>query len=80
MRAGRNGQIWAGFDAVVRIGRWFPLFWPLGMISALPGVTWPGRRAYNGLAVARRRGAVLSDTSCGRHGHSGTPATPGKAT
>ena len=61
-----DGQIWAGFDALVRIGRWFPLFWPLGMISVAPGVTWLGRRAYNGLAV-------------GRHGHAGTPATPGHA-
>ncbi|MBX6315736.1 MAG: DUF393 domain-containing protein [Isosphaeraceae bacterium] len=50
-----DGRIVSGYDAMITLMRWLPLFWPLGVLGALPGVTWIGRRVYNQLAVTRPR-------------------------
>ena len=49
-----DGKVIAGYDAVVLLGRWLPLFWLPAVLGSLPGVTALGRRAYNALAASRR--------------------------
>jgi len=61
-----DGRVLAGYDAVVAIGRWLPLFWPAGWPGGLPGVTWAGHRAYNAVAASRPR-EVCNDEVCGIH-------------
>jgi predicted DCC family thiol-disulfide oxidoreductase YuxK len=76
---GSDGRVWAGYDAVVRIGWWLPLFWPFALVGSLPGVTWAGRRAYNALAVRRQREPACTDATCGLHGPAErTPPTASK--
>jgi predicted DCC family thiol-disulfide oxidoreductase YuxK len=60
----REGRVTAGFDAATQLGRWLPLFWPLGLIASLPGVALVGRRAYNALAASRPRETPCSDETC----------------
>jgi predicted DCC family thiol-disulfide oxidoreductase YuxK len=75
-----DGRLLAGFDAVAALGRWLPLFWPLGLFGSLPGVSTAGRRVYNAIAAARPRDVSCTDEVCGAPapGTSGAPrsATP----
>jgi predicted DCC family thiol-disulfide oxidoreductase YuxK len=64
---GSGGRVWVGYDAAVRLARWLPLFWPFGLVGALPGVTWAGRRVYNAWAAARPRDVACTDATCARH-------------
>lgn len=82
---GSTGEVWAGYDALVKIGRWLPMFWPMGWLGGLPGVTWVGRRAYNTVAASRPRD-LCNDEVCGLHPKagprerpSGTPKAPAEA-
>jgi predicted DCC family thiol-disulfide oxidoreductase YuxK len=70
---GRDGRVWAGFDAVVRLGLWLPLFWPMGWIGSIPGMALPGRALYNGIASRRRREGPCSDETCSLHRPSRSP-------
>ena len=54
----------AGFDAAAMLGRWLPLFWPLGLVASIPGVALVGRRAYNALAATRPRDVPCTDDTC----------------
>ena len=38
-----DGKVVAGYDAMVTLGRWAPLFWALAVFGSLPGVTALGR-------------------------------------
>lgn len=62
-----DGRIDVGYDAVVTLGRWIPLFWPLGLIGSLPILSWGGHRAYNAIAASRPRDVVCTDDICGIH-------------
>ena len=62
-----RGRVTRGYDAVAQVGRWLPLFWPLGLVGSLPGVTWAGRRAYNAIAASRPRDVPCSDEVCSIH-------------
>lgn len=79
---GADGRVWTGFDALVRIARWFPLFWPFGLVASVPGVTWLGRRAYNGLTALRVRGVseatARGEAVCLRHGPVVMPTLAGR--
>jgi predicted DCC family thiol-disulfide oxidoreductase YuxK len=61
----RDGRrVWVGFDALARLARWLPLFWPLGVLSLVPGVAAVGRRVYNQVAARRRREGPCTDGVC----------------
>ena len=62
-----GGRVRVGYDAVVALGRWCPLFFPAAVLGSLPGVTWVGRRAYNALAASRPRDVPCTDDTCGLH-------------
>jgi predicted DCC family thiol-disulfide oxidoreductase YuxK len=64
-----DGRVDAGFDAVVVLARWMPLFWPLGLIGSLPGVAWLGRRVYQRVADSRPRDVPCTDEVCGIPSH-----------
>ncbi|MEA2629880.1 MAG: hypothetical protein QOE66_99 [Chloroflexota bacterium] len=60
-----DGRVAAGFDAIVVLARWMPLYWPIGLIGSVPGVTWLGRRIYRRVADARPRDVPCTDDVCG---------------
>lgn len=62
-----DGRIKVGYDAVMTLARWLPLFGPIGILGSLPGVAWLGRRAYNSLAASRPRDVPCTDEVCGLH-------------
>jgi predicted DCC family thiol-disulfide oxidoreductase YuxK len=62
-----DGRVRAGYDAVLTLARWLPLFWPAALVGSLPGVTWAGRRTYAAIAASRPRDVPCSDEVCGIH-------------
>lgn len=77
--SGDGKRAWPGYDAAAKLGRWFPLFWPFGLLTLVPGVAVVGRRAYNRIAAARPREVPCTDEVCGLpgagSGEGGEPAT-----
>lgn len=71
-----DGRILVGYDAVVTLGRWCPLFFPAALLGSLPGVTWLGRRAYNAIAASRPRDVPCTDEACGLHPPARTGSAP----
>lgn len=72
-----DGRVVVGYDAVLTLARWLPLFWPLGLFGSLPMVPRVGRRAYNRLAASRPRDVPCTDDVCGIHpGRGQAPASP----
>jgi predicted DCC family thiol-disulfide oxidoreductase YuxK len=61
-----DGRVFAGFDAVVVLARWLPLFWLAGVLGSLPGVRFFGRRAYQMVADSRPREGCTDDV-CSIH-------------
>ena len=50
-----DGRTDFGFKAVLTLSRWFPLFWPIGLLGMLPGLQSIVRAVYGSLiAVAPR--------------------------
>ena len=70
-----DGRVVAGYDAVLALARWLPLFWPLGLIGSLPMVPLAGRRVYNRVAAARPRDVPCTDDVCGIHSQRGQAAS-----
>lgn len=64
-----DGRVAAGYDAVVILARWLPLFWPMGLVGSLPGVGWLGRRVYQRVADSRPRDVPCTDDVCGIPSH-----------
>ncbi len=62
-----NGKIEVGYDAVMTVLAWTPLFWPLSTVRYVPGVSSVGRRVYNRIATSRPRDVVCNDEVCGLH-------------
>jgi predicted DCC family thiol-disulfide oxidoreductase YuxK len=60
----RRDRVSVGYDGVTALARALPLFWPLGVLGALPGVAAVGRRLYNALAASRPREAACTDDAC----------------
>jgi predicted DCC family thiol-disulfide oxidoreductase YuxK len=67
-----NGRVDVGFDAVLTLGRWVPLFWPLAMVGSLPVFSRVGHRVYNAIAESRPRDVPCNDDVCGLHPASAT--------
>jgi len=63
-----DGRVLAGYDAVLALARWMPLFWPVAAVGTVPGVALLGRRAYRAVAASRTRGVPCTDDVCGLHG------------
>jgi predicted DCC family thiol-disulfide oxidoreductase YuxK len=73
----RDGRVVAGYDAVLTLARWLPLFWPFGLLGSLPAVPLAGRRVYNRVAASRPRDVPCTDEVCGIHSRPGhAPASP----
>jgi predicted DCC family thiol-disulfide oxidoreductase YuxK len=62
-----DGRIAVGYDAVATLGRWIPLFWPVGILGSLPLFSHIGHRVYNAVAASRPRDVPCSDDVCGIH-------------
>ena len=62
-----GGRVEEGYDAVVRILSWTPLFWAPSLVRFAPGVAPIGRRVYNRIAASRPRDVACSDEVCGLH-------------
>jgi predicted DCC family thiol-disulfide oxidoreductase YuxK len=70
-----DGKVEAGYDAVMTILSWTPLFWPASLVRHVPGVSPVGRRVYDWIATSRSRdGAVCTDEVCGLHPPVAPPA------
>ena len=67
-----DGKVVSGYDAVMTILAWTPLFWPFSLVRHVPGVSSVGRRIYQRIADSRPRDAVCNDEVCGLH----PPAKP----
>jgi predicted DCC family thiol-disulfide oxidoreductase YuxK len=65
----RDGRVLAGFDAMALLARGLPLFWPLGLVSLVPGVAPLGRRIYQRVADSRPRDVPCTDEVCGLPTH-----------
>lgn len=63
-----DGRVLAGYDALVTLSRWLPLFWPAALVGSIPGVSWAGRRVYAAVAASRPRDVPCTDDVCGLHG------------
>ncbi len=73
-----DGRVRAGYDAVLTLARWLPLFWPLALLGSIPGVAPLGRRVYNTMAARRVREGPCTDVTCAIHRPSSqTPRTSG---
>jgi len=59
-----DGRIRVGYDAMVTLAGWLPLFWPLYCLGILPPVAWIGRRVYNQMAASRPRDVPCTDEVC----------------
>ncbi len=62
-----DGRVEVGYDAIMTILGWTPLFWPASLVRHLPGVSWVGRRVYQAIADSRPRDFVCNDDTCGLH-------------
>jgi predicted DCC family thiol-disulfide oxidoreductase YuxK len=62
-----DGRIDVGYDAVATLGRWVPLFAPLGWVASLPLFSRIGHRVYNAIAASRPRDVPCTDDTCGIH-------------
>jgi predicted DCC family thiol-disulfide oxidoreductase YuxK len=65
----RDGRVVSGFDALALLARCLPLFWPMGLIAAAPGVAPLGRRIYQRIADARPRDVPCTDETCSLPAH-----------
>jgi predicted DCC family thiol-disulfide oxidoreductase YuxK len=59
-----DGRVSAGYDALVTLAGWMPLYWPVFWFAALPPVAWLGRRVYNRVAASRARDVPCTDELC----------------
>lgn len=73
-----DGEVVSGYDAVMTILGWTPLFWPVSLVRHVPGVSVVGRRIYRKIADSRPRDSVCNDEVCGLHPPA--PHAPDKAT
>lgn len=62
-----DGRVFAGYDAILALGRALPLFWPFSLVGSLPGITSAGRLVYNQVAATRLRDVPCTDDVCGIH-------------
>jgi predicted DCC family thiol-disulfide oxidoreductase YuxK len=74
----RDGRVAVGFDAVALLARQLPLFEPLGLLAALPGVAPLGRRIYQRVADARPRDVPCTDEACSLPRHRPAPSRTGE--
>jgi len=73
-----DGRVEAGYDAVMTVVGWTPLFAPLALARWIPGVSPIGKRVYNRIAESRPRDEACTDEVCGIHPPAGK-AAPGAA-
>ena len=74
-----DGKIDVGYDAVVRIMSWTPLFWIPSLLRFVPGVNLLGRAAYRRIANSRPRDVPCTDDVCGLESRP-KPARDGSST
>ncbi len=60
-----DGRVCSGYDAVIVLARWMPLYWPIGLAGSLPGIAPIGRRIYRRIAATRPRDVACTDDVCG---------------
>ena len=60
-----DGRVLRGYDAVMTLLAWTPLFWPFALVRFVPGAGPVGRRVYARIAASRPRDAPCTDEVCG---------------
>lgn len=56
---GADGRTSSGYDAMLTVARWLPLFWPVALLGRLPGL----RTIFRGLFLRLTRDTALHRTS-----------------
>jgi len=72
-----DGRVEVGYDAVMTVVGWTPLFAPLALLRWVPGVSPIGKRVYNRIAESRPRDEACTDEVCGIHPPAGKAARDG---
>ena len=62
-----DGRVRVGYDAVMTILSWMPLYWPLSLARFVPGAGFVGRRVYQAIADSRPRDIPCTDDTCALH-------------
>jgi predicted DCC family thiol-disulfide oxidoreductase YuxK len=70
-----NGKVEVGYDAVMSILGWSPMFAIGSLFRYIPGLSPIGRRIYNKIASMRPRDVVCNDEVCSIHHSSKPPAS-----
>jgi len=60
-----DGRVLKGYDAVMTVLSWTPLFWPMSLVRHVPGVALIGRPVYDRIASSRSRDTPCTDDVCG---------------
>ncbi|MDE2508598.1 MAG: DUF393 domain-containing protein [Planctomycetota bacterium] len=71
-----DGRVRVGYDAVMTILSWLPLFWPASLARFVPGAGFVGRRVYQKIADSRPRDVACTDDSCAIHAPSASLKEP----
>jgi hypothetical protein len=70
-----NGREEFGFDAVLTLSRWLPLFWPIGLLGMLPGLRPILRAVYRAFFAAHGAAKVMTQSMQARTAPVRTPKT-----
>jgi hypothetical protein len=74
-----DGRVVSGPGVPILLARWLPLYWPLGLVTLVPGVAGVIRRLYNPGDTTRPRDAGAAPaTAEARGGRVGAAAKPGR--
>ncbi len=60
-----DGKVEKGYDAVMTVLGWTPMFWPMSLTRYIPGVPPIGRKVYDRVASSRNRDVPCTDEVCG---------------
>lgn len=75
-----DGRVEVGYDAVMTLLGWCPIFSPMALVRYLPGVSFVGKRVYDRVASTRPRDQPCTDEVCGIHpppkARTVSPSTP----
>ena len=69
-----DGRTESGFKAVLTLSRWLPLFWPIGLLGALPGLQLILRALYGSLVADAPRDQTNDGVGAGKNHSTSNPS------